>query len=239
MSADRPTQTDRANQEGRARDENPLKDAFADAPEDDVRSAVRRGRLWGPVNSALGWIAAVTAVPIGAFLLAEGFVSLTWRATPAEITSSRVNNTTTKSFSVRPKMGRDGERTTYRFRVRYRYSVGNETFTGNRLWHRLGPSTVNPETIAAIAEPYPAGADATAYYSWLRPGLATLERGPTRWDFLIFVGGLTFAVVGIKGGRHFRASAAEAEFELEAREILDELGLDADAQPVNGGGGPR
>ena len=201
--------------------EAPADDRMTNLPPEELREIIRFGKRWGPINTAIGWIAAVTAVPLGLLMVAEGFVSLTWPGVPGQITSSRINGVESTNVSVRRRKA--DKQTKYHFDVRYRYTVDGQSYTGDRLWHRLGPTNVSRESIAAKAKPYPTGAKVTVYHSWLRPQMATLERGPTIWDFLIFLGGGAMAATGIIAGRSFRQSARDAAWELEIAEEADEL----------------
>lgn len=78
--------------------------------------------------------------------------------------------------------------------------VFSYTVSGHRYQRTMEfPGGTNPTQAlaASYVDKYPVGAKVSAYYNPQQPGQATLEPGPGRDDWLIFVLGIVVTVIGI------------------------------------------
>jgi hypothetical protein len=123
---------------------------------------------------------------IGGLGLRSAAASLRWRPTPGEVLSSGVEQ-------------RDGRPTA---RVRYRYRVGEKTFTGARITYRAGTSLpgLPADPPEAAAARYPRGAQITVYHDPGDPARAVLEPGAGPGAYLPIAAGGLFFVLGLIAG---------------------------------------
>jgi hypothetical protein len=140
---------------------------------------------------------------MGLFALLFGLASLllalrarSWPTAPAEVTSSRVEEDTTR-------IGSGGDQSysrVYRPRVEYRYTVAGQSYICQQI--TLGMTVASGKTRAeGIAERYPTGAHVMAYYDPRNPGRAFLEYSLSApvFGFALAVGFFAFFahIVGI------------------------------------------
>lgn len=136
--------------------------------------------------TAGAWGGVAFAV-LGALLLARAAVgfrrarrSRSWPVAEGTIVESRVERVPSARVTGSPD---------YVPTVRYRYQVGDETFTGSRLAFGYDARLLHEELAVERLARYPVGARVAVRYDPDRPAHATLETGLSRLDLFGWVWG--------------------------------------------------
>ena len=134
----------------------------------------------------------LTFVPIGIFFLIltaaqlkNGHRSLSWPFIGGMVDSSEITH-----------YRRDGGGTTHVPVVVYRFTVGTNTYTSNRI--KVAPvGTGKYSDAKQIIDKYPAGSEVRVYYDPNNPEFGLLEPGISGRSWIGILGGVLFSGVGV------------------------------------------
>jgi hypothetical protein len=138
----------------------------------------------------------------GGYEIMAGYASKKWPSVEGKVTSSYVQKQvrSIKDSSKKP---------TYYPKVRYQYSVGGKSYTGDRISFSGGEGGEKKSKAQAVVNRYPSGQKVIVYYDPKHPERAVLLMGFTWKTFMPFVAGLAFLAVGIVCLKAYRKQKGE------------------------------
>lgn len=151
----------------------------------------------------LGGLVGGVPLTIGLTAIGKGVCEWYWPTTVGEITCSRLRERVPWVNRAEWEQAVDN----YEAVIRYRYSVGNQKFSGEApggavvLGWKLSNVLFGSESqAAALAAKYPEGSPVTVYYHPRNPAVSVLRPGPNLTAvFLVIFGGLVIGF-GVLGG---------------------------------------
>jgi hypothetical protein len=126
----------------------------------------------------------------GGYEIMAGYASKKWPSAEGKITSSYVQK------QVR-SIEDSSKKPTYYPKVRYQYSVGGKSYTGDRINFSGGEGGEKKSKSQAVVDRYPSGQKVIVYYDPKHPDKAVLERGIIWKTFMPFIAGLAFLAVAM------------------------------------------
>jgi hypothetical protein len=146
--------------------------------------------------------ASVFFILWGGYEIMAGYASKKWPSVEGKVTSSYVQKQvrSIKDSSKKP---------TYYPKVRYQYSVGGKTYTGDRIRFSGGEGGEKKSESQSVVDRYPSGQKVVVYYNPKHPERAVLLMGFTWKTFMPFVAGLAFLAVGIVCLKAYRKQQGE------------------------------
>jgi hypothetical protein len=138
----------------------------------------------------------------GGYEIMAGYASKKWPSAEGKVTSSYVQKQvrSIKDGSKKP---------TYYPKIRYQYSVGGKSYTGERISFSGGEGGEEKSEAQAVVDRYLSGQKVIVYYDPKNPERAVLEKGFTWKTFMPFAAGLGFLVVGIICFKAYRRNKNE------------------------------
>ena len=136
---------------------------------------MRGGKLWLLVGALL----VVAGLGLGGLMtkiFLDARANRSWPSTVGEVTESRLEVDTTNRRRTSGQARR--RRTSYDAVVRYRYTVGGQSYTNDQ--YAAGSdyfSSSNQSRTRLFLDRHPVGADITVFYNPRQPGSSVLERG--------------------------------------------------------------
>ena len=138
--------------------------------------------------------------------LKDAYKSRSWPSTQGKITSSYIKK------QVNKKSSPNRTTTSFSAKVRFRYTVGGTTYSGDRICFGGTYSGGKRSLAKKVADSYLKGKKVTVYYDPENPKEAVLKTG-FRWTtFMVFIGGLLFLCVGIACYILYRRGREDALF---------------------------
>jgi hypothetical protein len=138
----------------------------------------------------------------GGYEIMEGYASKKWPSVMGKVTSSYVQKQvrSIKDSSKKP---------TYYPKVRYQYSVGGKSYTGDRISFSGGDGGEKKSEAQAVVDRYPSGQQVIVYYDLKHLERAVLIMGFTWKTFMPFAAGLAFLAVAIVCLKAYRKQKGE------------------------------
>lgn len=151
----------------------------------------RRSSIVGLLLFTVFWC-ALTGVFVG--FIARSF----WRATDAKLHYVPTTGTVLES-RVTTSHGDHGS--TYGFGIRYRYTVGDQSFEGDRYAFGSGSSSDGHGRASELVRRHPAGSKLEVYYDPAKPQEAVIDRvvDPTMFFMMLFMQPFVLVGVGMLG----------------------------------------
>ncbi|MCX7009648.1 MAG: DUF3592 domain-containing protein [Kiritimatiellaeota bacterium] len=158
----------------------------------EVKQGAKRGNSWG----GLLFFALFWCTLTGVFV---GFVVYSfWHAAAAQLRYQSAEGTVLESRVTSSQS--DGS-TTYGFGIRYRYTVGGQSFEGDRYAFGSGSSSDGHGRASQLVKQHPIGSKLTVYYDPAKPQQSVIERhvDPMMKFLLLFLQPFVLVGVGLIG----------------------------------------
>ena len=158
----------------------------------EVKKGAKRGNGWG----GLLFFALFWCTLTGVFV---GFVVYSfWHAADAQLRFRPATGTVLES-RVTTSSGSDS--TTYGFGIRYRYTVGNQSFEGDRYAFGSGKASDGHGRASQLVREHPVGSKLTVYYDPAKPQQSVIERrvDPMMKFLVLFLQPFVLVGVGLIG----------------------------------------
>ena len=158
----------------------------------ELKHRAARGTGWG----GLLFFALFWNVLVSVFV---GFVVYSfWRAADAQL---RYQSTEGVVLESRVTSGSDSDGTTYGYGIRYRYTVGGQSFESDRYAFGSGSSSDGHSRASQLVRQHPVGSKLTVYYDPAKPQEAVIERhvDPMMKFLVLFLQPFVLVGVGVIG----------------------------------------